>query len=183
LGNHNNKEISFPYRTPSASISGSELLELIHLDVNGPWNTPSLLCSQAGEINPIPTGSIYSLVLVDDFTGMSWVYFYGTKNQFYQRFTKFKAMVETQTGRRIKRVRSDQAKEFYSSRVSTLIQESSIIFKASVIYAHEQNGKAERMNRTISDMARTMMTEACLPETMWAEVFQMASYIRNRMVS
>jgi transposase InsO family protein len=175
------KQTFMHHRTPSKPTS--EPLELIHLDVNGPWNTPSLPRSQAGEINPIPAGSIYSLVLVDDFTGMSWVYFYATKAQFYERFTEFKNMVEMQTGKRIKRMRSDQPKEFHSGRVSTLMQKSGIVFEASAIYTHEQNGKAERMNRTISDMARTMMVEACLPETMWAEAFQTACYIRDRMIS
>jgi len=92
-------------------------------------------------------------------------------------------MIETQTGRRIKRVRSDQAKEFHSGRMSTFMKKSGIIFEASAIYAHEQNGKAERMNRTISDMAWTMMIETCLPETMWAEAFRTACYIRNHMIS
>ena len=98
-------------------------------------------------------------------------------------FVGFGAMVETQTGRRIKRVRSDQAKEFHSGRVSALMQESCIVFEASAMYAHEQNGKAERMNRTISDMARTKMIDAGLPETMLVEAFRTACYIRNRMVS
>jgi hypothetical protein len=129
------KQTLMHHQAPSTPTSGSEPLELIHLDVNGPWNTPSLPRSQAGEINPILAGSIYSLV--DDFTGMSWVYFYATKDQFYKRFAEFKATVETQTGKRIKRIRSDQAKKFHSSRVSTLMQESGIIFEASAIYTHE----------------------------------------------
>jgi len=174
------KQTLMHHRTPSKPTS--ETLELIHLDVNGPWNTPSLPRSQAGEINPIPAGSIYSLVLVDDFKGMSWVYFYVAKDQSHGRFAEFKPVVETQTARRIKRVRSDQAKEFHSVRMTTFMKESRIIFETSAIYAHEQNGKAERMNRTISDMPRTLMIEACLPETIWGEAFQTACYIRNRMV-
>ena len=47
------------------------------------------------------------------------------------------------------------------------MQESSIIVETSTIYVHEQNENAERMNRTISDMAWTMTVKACLPETVW----------------
>ena len=73
---------------------------------------------QGGQLDPIPAGSKYCLVLVDDYTGMAWVNFYAHKNQFREEFVQFKAMVETQTGRKDKRVQSDQALEFHSNDVA-----------------------------------------------------------------
>ena len=52
------------------------------------------------------------------------------------------------------------------------MHESGIIVETSAIYVHEQNQKAERMNRTIFDMARTMLVETCLPETVWRGHFE-----------
>ena len=58
-----------------------------------------------------------------------------------------------------------------------------IILEASAIYAHEQNGKAERMNKTLTDMARTTMIESCFPEALWAEALRTACHVRDRTVS
>ena len=62
-------------------------------------------------------------------------------------------MVETQTGRKVKRMRSDQALEFHSKEVTEFAKKYGNILEASAIYAHEQNGKAEWMNKTLTDMA------------------------------
>ena len=59
----------------------------------------------------------------------------------------------------------------------------SVILKISAIYAYEQNGKAERMNKTLTDMAITTMIEPCLPEALWAEALRTPYHVRNRMVS
>ena len=156
------KQTLMHFRTPSRPVE--DKLDLIHFDINGPWNTPSLPKSQAGEINPIPGNSKYCLVFVDDFSGMSWVYFYAHKDKFPEVFIQFKNMVENQTDRKIKRIRSDQALEFHSKEVTEFTNRFGIIIETSAIYAHEQNGKAERMNRTLKDMGKTIMIESCLPE-------------------
>ena len=92
-------------------------------------------------------------------------------------------MVETQTGRKVKRVRSDQALELHSKEVIELAKRYGIILESSPIYAHEQNGVAERMNKTLTDMARTTMIESCLPETLQAKALRTAYHVRNRTVS
>ena len=114
---------------------------------------------------------------------MVWVYFYAHKDQFYEKVAEFKTMVETQTGRKVKRVRSDQALEFHSKQVTEFAKKYGIILETSAIYAHEQNGKAERMNKTLTDMARTTMIESCLSEAPWAEALRTACHVRNRIVS
>ena len=114
---------------------------------------------------------------------MAWVYFYAHKGQFYKKVAEFKTMVETQTSRKVKRVRSDQALEFHSKQVTEFAKKYGIILETSAIYAHEQNGKAERMNKPLTDMARMTMIESCLPEALWAEALRTACHVRNRIVS
>ena len=166
----------------TASRPTSEPLELIHLDLNGPWNTPSLHQSQAGEIEPISTGSKYCLVLVDDLQAIPGCTSMPTRINFTKRLHISKRWWK-QTGRKVKRMQSDQALEFHSREVTELAKRYSIILEASPIYAREQNEKAERMNKTLIDMARTTMIGSCLPEASWAEALRIACHVRNRMVS
>jgi GAG-pre-integrase domain len=82
------------------SLRATQLLELVHTDLCGPMDTSSL-----GE-------SRYFLLFIDDFSRMNWVYFLQTKVEAFECFKKFKAMVETQSGLKIKKIRSDRGGEY-----------------------------------------------------------------------
>ncbi|KFM59631.1 Retrovirus-related Pol polyprotein from transposon TNT 1-94, partial [Stegodyphus mimosarum] len=86
---------------PNIDINqSSEILELIHSDLCGPVQTESI------------GGSKYFMILVDDFSGMYFTYFLKSKNQVFDTFSKFKAKYENLTGKRIKRLRTDNGLEF-----------------------------------------------------------------------
>lgn len=96
---------------PRVSESKSEdILELIHTDICGPMQTPS--CN----------GSVYILTFTDDYSHMLWVYFLRMKSDTFATFKKFKSLVETQTGKRIKKIRSDRGGEFKSEQFSTFLE-------------------------------------------------------------
>jgi transposase InsO family protein len=124
-------------------------LELIHIDTDGPWQVGSL--KRPGNISPIPAGSVHYLALTDDYTGYVWVYFYKEKSQFMTCLRNFKALVENQRndGLKIQRIRMDGAKEFSSAEADAFMKEAGIIIEPSAPYRHQQNGKAERVNRTL----------------------------------
>jgi transposase InsO family protein len=158
-------------------------LELIHVDTDGPWQVGSF--RQPGSIAPIPPGSVHYLALTDDYTGYVWTYFYKERSQFLTCVKHFKALVENQRkdNLKIQRFRMDGAKEFQSADVEMLFKSSGIAVKVSAAYRHQQNGKAERVNRTLIEMGRTMMVDAGLPESFWAEAIRTAVYLKNRLPS
>ena len=79
-----------------------EILELVHIDVCGPMQTKSL------------GGAYYFLIFIDDSTRYSWVYFIRNKSDVFEYFKEFKSMVENQTRKNIKILRSDKGGEYTS---------------------------------------------------------------------
>ena len=90
---------SFPSRK---SIRAKAPLEIVHSDLCGPMQTPSL------------AGSHYILTVIDDFTRKTWVYFLKNKSEVFERFCNFKALVENQSGLHIKVLRTDRGGEYIS---------------------------------------------------------------------
>lgn len=75
--------------------------------------------------------------------------------------------------------RSDNAKEFIEKDMKKILRNYSIFHKVSTAYCPEQNGRAERQNRIIVEMAQTMLTGAELPQGLWDEAVHTAAHIRN----
>ncbi|CAH9099164.1 unnamed protein product [Cuscuta epithymum] len=155
---------SFP---SGGSWRASECLELLHADLCGPMETESL------------GGSRYFLMITDDFTRMSWVYFQRTKSEALENFKKFKALVENQTGKSVKALRTDRGGEFSSNAFTDFCDEQGIRREFTAPYTPEQNGVAERKNRTVVEMARSMLKAKDMPTKFWGEAVSTAVYILN----
>lgn len=84
-------------------------------------------------------------------------------------------------GHTIVRLRSDNAKEFDSEKIKTLLHKHSIKHEFSTPYVPQQNGRAERKNRTVIEIARSMLTAEDLPLELWGEATRTAGHIRNRI--
>ncbi|KAE8676644.1 hypothetical protein F3Y22_tig00111582pilonHSYRG00249 [Hibiscus syriacus] len=143
-------------------------LELIHTDVFGPIKPSSL-----GNSN-------YFLLFIDDFSRKTWVYFLKQKSEVFEVFKKFKAAVERESGRKIKAMRSDRGGEFTSRELQEFCEANGIRRQMTVPRSPQQNGVAERKNRTILDMARSMLKSKKLPKEFWAEAVACAVYLTNR---
>ncbi|KAE8709398.1 Agamous-like MADS-box protein AGL6 [Hibiscus syriacus] len=143
-------------------------LELIHTDVCGPIKPSSL-----GNNN-------YFLLFIDDFSRKTWVYFLKQKSEVFEVFKKFKAAVERESGRKIKAMRSDRGGEFTSREFQEFCEANGIRRPMTVPRSPQQNGVAERKNRTILDMARSMLKSKKLPKEFWAEAVSCAVYLSNR---
>ncbi|CAL9022194.1 unnamed protein product [Prunus brigantina] len=156
---------SFPLES---TWRASNPLELVHIDICGPMKTESL------------SGNRYFLLFTDDYTRMSWVYFIRNKSSALECFMKFKAMTELQSGFKIKSLRSDRGGEFLSGEFNRFCEESGIQRQLTMAYSPQQNGVAERKNRTVVEMAKSMLHEKGVPYEFWAEAINTAVYLLNR---
>ncbi|KAK4404748.1 Retrovirus-related Pol polyprotein from transposon TNT 1-94 [Sesamum angolense] len=102
------------------------------------------------------------------------------KSEVFKVFKKFKNLVEKQSGRSIKVLRSDRGKEYNNSEFDKFCEEEGIEHQTTVSYNPQQNGVSERKNRTVMEMARSMLQEKHLPKAFWAEAVYTAVYLLNR---
>lgn len=150
-------------------IKSSRPLELVHTDVCGPMQTKSI------------GGSTYFVSFIDDFSRYSYVYFMNEKSEVFARFKEFQALVENQTGLSISTLRSDNGGEYKNNNLEQYLLTHGIEHQTTVRYSPEQNGVAERFNRTVCESARAMIVESGLPKSFWAEAINTAVYTRNRL--
>ncbi|KAJ4728947.1 Retrovirus-related Pol polyprotein from transposon TNT 1-94 [Melia azedarach] len=158
----------FPFPS-QAKWKATEKLELVHSDVCGPMQTPSLNQNR------------YFILFVDDFTRMTWVYFMNIKSQAFSCFKKFKSLAETQSGVKVKKLRTNNGKEYISNEFDKFCEDAGIQHQLTVPYSPQQNGVCERKNRTLFEMARSMMHEKNLPKKFWAEAVYTSVYLQNRL--
>ena len=108
-------------------------------------------------------GSRYFLLITDDYSHMSWVYFLKFKSKTFGYFKNFKALVEKQSCLCLKTLCIDRGGEFLSNEFNSFCEENGIRRELIVPYTPEQNGVAERKNRTIVEMARILQKSKGLP--------------------
>jgi transposase InsO family protein len=151
------------------SVRMTKRLQMIHSDTCGPFRTPS------------KAGAKTFVLFIDDMTRMVWCFFMKSKTETPEAFKSFKALVEKHSGQSIMRFRCDNGKaEYDNATFQTILRESGISYEPSAPYTQNQNGVSERMNRTVLEKARTMLLEAHLPESFWAEAVNTAVYLHNR---
>ena len=102
------------------------------------------------------------MLLVDDFTRMTWVCLLKKKSKAFECFKIFKELVENEAELRIKCLRSDNGGEFTSKEFNHYCEEHGIKIQLSVAMTPQQNGVAERKNRTVMEMARSMLNDSQL---------------------
>jgi transposase InsO family protein len=128
-----------------------------------------------------PTGSKYCLVIVDDYYRFTWVFFLQEKSQTQDIWKGFLREAQNEFGLRIKKIRSDNGTEFKNSQIEGFLEDEGIKHEFSSPYTPQQNGVVERKNRTLLDMARTMLDEYKTPDRFWAEAINTACYSINRL--
>jgi len=97
-------------------------------------------------------------------------------------FMEFKAWFETQSGYKIKVLRTDEGTEF-AGEMGELLKNAGIEHEVTAAYTSKSNGVAERANRTIMDMVRPMLHASGLPLSLWGEAAHTACYLKNRMLT
>ena len=109
-----------------------------------------------------------------------WIRFLRSKDEVYENISEWKVLVETQTGKKIKCLRTDNGLEFCNNLMDKMCKKAGIRRHMSCTYIPQQNGVAERMNRTIADKVRCMLAESGLEKKFWAEAASTAVYLINR---
>lgn len=102
------------------------------------------------------------------------------KSETFATFQEFRTFIEKQTGRHIRALRSDNGGEFDSHQFDDLCRDSGIKRELTVPYNPEQNGVAERKNRTIYEVAKAMMHDIDLPSSLSAKAVGTAVYLQIR---
>jgi transposase InsO family protein len=125
-------------------------------------------------------GAKYFLTFIDDFSRKVWVYSLRLKSEVLERFKEWKALVENQSGHKVKVLRSDNGGEYTSKAFDEFLRTHGIARNTSAPYTPQQNGVAERANRTLVEMGRSMLYAQGLQRELWAEAVQTAAYTRNR---
>jgi len=95
-------------------------------------------------------------------------------------FQKFKILVEKQSGKSIKVLRTDGGGEYTSKLFEKFCEDNGIVHEVSAPYTPQHNGLAERKNRSLLDMTRSMLKMKKMPNTFWGEEVRTATYILNR---
>jgi transposase InsO family protein len=143
-----NVKHSFPNYSDSRAKG---VLDIVHSDVCGPMSTASL------------SGYVYYVSFIDDYSRKTWIYLLKAKNEAFGKFKEFKALVENLAERKIKTLRSDNGGEFTSEEFKEYCKEVGIKRELSTPYNPQQNGIAERKNRTIMEAIKAMIHDQDLP--------------------
>jgi transposase InsO family protein/DNA-binding transcriptional MerR regulator len=151
-----------------SSTSTEKPLQLVHMDLCGPSRQEG-----TGKEN-------YFMLIIDDYSRLTWVVFLKEKAEAFEKFKIFKALTENQTCNRLKAVRSDRGGEFMSSDFKELCDKHGIKREYTIPGTPQQNGKVERQNKTVQHMARSMMNEKNIGQTYRVETIHTIVHILNK---
>nr|GEW38791.1 putative ribonuclease H-like domain-containing protein [Tanacetum cinerariifolium] len=140
------KQHKASYKAISTVRTISEPLKLLHMDLFGPISIRSI------------DQKYYSLVVTDDFSRFNWTFFLGTKDETFYILKDFIALIENQLNKKVKAIRYDNETEFRNTKLIGLCEEKGIKRDYSNARTPQQNGVAERKNRTLIDAARSMVS-------------------------
>ncbi|GJZ37322.1 putative ribonuclease H-like domain-containing protein [Tanacetum coccineum] len=128
-------------------------LFMLHMDLFGPTFVSSLMHKK------------YCLVVTDDYSRFSWVFFLTTKDETSEILKIFIKEVENLVDKKVKIIRSDNGTKFKNKVMDDLCREKGIKREYSVARTPQQNSVAKRKNRTLIEAARTMLADSKLPTT------------------
>ena len=102
------------------------------------------------------------------------------KSDVFSKFKEYEALVTNETGQSIGTLRSDGGGEYVSAQFEDYLKSKGIKHEVTARYSPQQNGVAERYNRTVCEAARAQIIQADLPKSFWAESIATSVYVRNR---
>src|SRR5882724_4329012 len=156
---------SFP---ASKSGHANKVLGLVHSDLWGPAPVQTI------------TGTRYVITFTDDKSRWVWVAFLKCKSEAFTAFKEWLIFAEKQTGQQLYIFRSDNGGEFLTKEWRQMLKDRGIRHETTSPYTPEQNGDAERQNRSIFDRVRTVLIDAGLPLSLFAEAVNYIVYTKNR---
>ncbi|GJS80894.1 retrovirus-related pol polyprotein from transposon TNT 1-94 [Tanacetum coccineum] len=161
------KKASHP---PKLILSNYSKLELLHMDLCGPMRVASV------------NGKKYILVIVDNFSRFTWVYFLRSKDETPEIIKKFIAQAQLNYKAKVCKIRTDNGTEFKNATLKAHYEKLGIMQQFSTTRTPQQNGVVEICNHTLVEAARTMLIFSRLPEFLWAEAVATACFTQNRSI-
>ncbi|KAJ4737614.1 Transposon Ty1-H Gag-Pol polyprotein [Rhynchospora pubera] len=155
----------------SSGHRSSCAFDLIHSDVWGPCPTSSM------------NGYRYFVTFIDCFSRVTWLYLMKNKNEVLACFKDFHRSVQTQYGAVVKILRSDNGTEYTNRAFAEYLSAQGIQHQTTCPYTPAQNGVAERKNRHLLEVARSMMISMNVPKYLWGQAVLTAAALINRMPS
>ncbi|WCJ23989.1 Retrovirus-related Pol polyprotein from transposon RE1 [Euphorbia peplus] len=151
-------------------ISTKRPLELLHMDLFGPVQPMSM------------GGKKYAFVIVDDYSRFTWVILLSSKDESLGCFSVLIKKLENERNEKVVHIRSDNGGEFKNFMFEEFCEIKGIDHNFSAPRTPQQNGVVERKNRTLVEIARTMINERRLPKYFWGEAVNTACYVLNRVL-
>ena len=143
---------------------------LIHSDV---WTCPVISIS----------GMKYFVTFIDCYSHMTWIYLMKQKNEVLKCFRDFCSLIGNQFDARVKVLRTDNGTEYVNNEFESYLSAQGILHQTTCPDTPPQNGVAERKNRHILEVARSLMYTMNVPKFLWSEAVMTAVYLINRTPS
>jgi hypothetical protein len=159
--------------TASHSLGNTMMTEhprlLLHMSIVGPSRVRSM------------GGKCYVLVIVDDYSRYSWIFFLESKDEVFEHFRSLALRLNNEHPNCFKVIRSGNRTEFRIASFDEFCLEHGINQQFSTPRVPQQNGVVEQKNCTLVEMARMMLDEHRTPRRFWADAISTACYISNRI--
>lgn len=156
---------------PIQPYKESSPFSMIHSDIWGPSRIKNV------------TGTRWFVSFIDDHTRLTWVFLMKEKSETSQIFKNFKNMIQTQFQSKIQILKSDNARDYFNSILGEFLAQEGIVHLSSCVDTPQQNGIAERKNRHLLEVARSLMFSMNVPKLFWGQAVLTATYLINRMPS
>ena len=163
------KQTRLPFTDLREDRKAKHLLETVSTDICGPI-TPTTF-----------DGYRYFITFIDSYSHFCVCYLLKQKSEAIEKFKNYIAMVEAKFNTKIEKLRCDNGGEYSSQAFLKLCKEKGIIIQYTVAYNPEQNGIAERYNRTIMEKSRCLIYDSALNKNLWGEAVRASVYLINRM--
>ncbi|CAI7757409.1 unnamed protein product [Closterium sp. NIES-53] len=164
------KFTKFPFSSGTGPAKAS--LALVHMDVVGPTRAPSL------------SGSHYFLTIVADHTHAVWVYPLKTKGEVAAGVLKeWMPRAQRESGHKVKVILTDNGGEFIGADFESVLKKKGIQHQLTVPFNPQQNGVAQRFNRTLREGVRTLLGRAGLPDPFWVTALRQVALVKNRVLA
>jgi transposase InsO family protein len=137
-------------------------LEMLHMDLFSPITYISI------------EGNKYGIIIVDDYSHFTWVFFLLDKSETQEVLNKFLKRAQNKFDVKVRKIRSVNRTEFKNTQVEDYLDQESIKLEFSAPYTPQQNRMAERKNKILIESSRIMLDEYKTFDRFWAEAVNMA---------